>query len=196
MKFGYFILFLACTIFYACSEEENFSRRTNYVVIDSLRTDLLFYQQFDPIKDLKLLNAIENKTISIDLDEDAIADISFTASQNNTTSQTIKSLKTKTLNAKLKIALVNSLNFPKTFSYKDLIEEKERWESGEFLMAYYERSPRSNLKESIPGTWNAKTDYYLGTRLEKEDASIRYGWIKLSVNDYNFIEVKETALQK
>lgn len=190
------MLFLVCTLFYACSEEENFNRRTNYVVIDSLRTDLMFYQKFDSIKDIKLLNAIENKTVSIDLNEDAIADISFTASQNNTTSQTIKSLKTKTLNAKLKIALVNSLNFPKTFSYKDLIEEKERWESGEFLMAYYERSLRNNLQDSILGTWNAKTDYYLATRLEKENTNISYGWIKLSVKDYNFLKVKETALQQ
>ncbi|MRX45649.1 hypothetical protein [Pedobacter puniceum] len=196
MRLGYFVLFLACIALYACSEDENFSRRTNYVVIDSLRTDLLFYQKFDPVKDIKLSNAIENKTITIDINEDALADISFTASQNNTTSQTIKSLKTKTLNGKLKVALINSLAFPKTFSYKDLIEEKERWESGEFLMAYYERSPSSAVRDSISGTWNSKTDYYIGLRLEKQDASISYGWIKLSVSNYNLLEVKETALQR
>lgn len=99
--------------------------------------------------------------------------------------------------SKLQLAVVQS--HPTIYSKGDSINTNQNWSMDHFYLTYFDQSftnqfPR-HYNSIFIGNWNQTHLKYIVFKLDKNNEP-RYGWILISIDDYNHIQLHEYALQK
>ncbi len=98
-----------------------------------------------------------------------------------------------TLRSDVYLSICDTINSPKIHKQGDIVNNLNNWQTGEFILAYYERVQWDidSIKYFYNGIWDGVTEKYLATRIDNGSTDI-LGWILTSIQK-NSITLHEYA---
>lgn len=98
------------------------------------------------------------------------------------------------------VIYITTYSYPDVYSLGDTLTDNEKWSNNYIDLAYYDHSVFYTIEyykylSIVRGKWNNQNMKYILFKKEN-NGQIRYGWLRLSIDNYLEIRFYEYAIQK